>query len=90
MLCCLLVLTGCRSAADDRVSEHEPLAVICSSPRPQLCTREYRPVCARLDDGREATRANACEACATDEVIGYRDGSCEADPSGTPRTAPVL
>lgn len=37
----------------------------------------YAPVCARHADGREETLASACNACANETVIDYRDGSCE-------------
>ena len=30
----------------------KPLETVnCKDPRPQICTREYRPVCANLDTG---------------------------------------
>jgi hypothetical protein len=64
--------------------------VECVVPRPELCTREYRPVCALRDLGiRCVTRPcdswetktfpNACTACADDAVQGWRPGECEQD-----------
>jgi len=49
----------------------------CQEPRPQVCTREYRPVCAKLQDGGFKTYANGCTACTDPAVAGYRDGACE-------------
>ena len=49
---------------------------VCTEPRPQMCTREYRPVCGERKgmDGR--TYGNGCTACADPEVIAYRPGAC--------------
>ena len=51
--------------------------VICSEPRPQICTREYRPVCAQMKDGSFKTYATGCTSCSDSNVVGYRDGACE-------------
>lgn len=59
----------------------------CRDPRPQMCTREYRPVCASRDSGVRCvttpcpsmewrTYGNACDACSDKTVSGYRDGAC--------------
>lgn len=60
----------------------------CSDPRPQMCTREYKPVCANRDTGIRCvttpcpaaewkTYGNACDACSDKAVTGYRPGACE-------------
>ena len=49
----------------------------CPEPRPQVCTQEYRPVCAKLSDGCFKTYANGCTACMGPAVTGYREGGCE-------------
>jgi alkaline phosphatase D len=49
----------------------------CPEPRPQVCTREYRPVCAQLRDGSFKTYSNGCSACSDPAVTGYREGACE-------------
>lgn len=65
----------------------------CSTPRPQMCTREYQPVCAALDTGvrcvtepcpsqTRKTYGNACDACADQAVTGYSAGACESQESG--------
>lgn len=51
--------------------------IACPDPRPQVCTREYRPVCAQLQGGSLKTYSNGCSACTDPEVTGYHDGACE-------------
>ena len=62
-------------------------AIQCESPRSQLCTREYRPVCASRDIGvrcvtvpcpssETVTKSNACTACADEKVSSYVEGVC--------------
>ncbi|WP_372861621.1 hypothetical protein [Spongiibacter sp.] len=63
--------------------------ISCEQPRPQRCTREYRPVCGHVDTGMRCltqdctanthqSYGNACSACADQRVIGYEQGSCES------------
>ena len=50
---------------------------------PQICTREYDPVCARRG-GERRTFGNACEA----DRAGYRiirEGECRSEPVDEPR-----
>jgi hypothetical protein len=49
---------------------------VCEEPRPQACTMDYRPVCARLEDGSQKTYSNACGACADGSVVAWREGAC--------------
>ncbi len=51
--------------------------VQCTEPRPQICTREYNPVCATLEGGGTQTYATGCTACADAKVTGYSPGACE-------------
>ena len=53
--------------------------VICPEPRPQMCTMEYRPVCAQQADGRFKTYSSGCTSCSDPTVVGYRDGACEEE-----------
>ena len=53
--------------------------VQCSSPRPQVCTMEYNPVCARLEGGGVSVYSSPCNACADDSVVGYLPGACADD-----------
>ena len=55
--------------------EAEPVEA-CTEPRPQVCTLEYAPVCARLNDGERQEFPNACAACARPEVTGYSVDVC--------------
>jgi len=59
----------------------------CKSPRQQMCTREYRPVCATRDTGvrcvttpcpstEKVTKSNACTACNDEKVFSYTEGAC--------------
>ena len=50
---------------------------LCPEPRPQICTREYRPVCAQMRDGSFRTYPTGCTSCADPDVVGYRGGACE-------------
>jgi len=52
----------------------------CLKPRPQICTMEYRPVCAKLTDANQKTYASACSACANPEVVGHIPGACPKIP----------
>lgn len=61
----------------------------CTEPRPTMCTREYRPVCADVDTGircvttpcdssKKKTYSTGCTACADPKVLGYAPGACSA------------
>lgn len=62
---------GCQT---DPVREGE---ILCKEPRPEICTREYVPVCAVLADSTTKTYANGCEACADKQVVSHLPGACE-------------
>lgn len=62
------------SPANDTVAK--PGITNCLKPRPQICTMEYRPVCAKLTDGSQKTYASACSACANPNVSGHIPGKC--------------
>ncbi len=48
----------------------------CASSKPQVCTREYRPVCGFENDGNHKTFSNACTACSSSKVTSYCEGDC--------------
>gem|GEM_PF-1926194 len=59
----------------------------CKEPRPEMCTKQYDPVCADKDNGircikapcpstDQVTYGNACDACADKDVYGYVAGEC--------------
>ncbi|MCK5394985.1 MAG: hypothetical protein KAJ32_03285 [Gammaproteobacteria bacterium] len=50
--------------------------ILCEEPRPQICTREYNPVCAILKDGSTKTGSTGCTSCSDPEVVSYKMGAC--------------
>ena len=89
----LIIAFGCQSHTkkDSAVIVEPTKSVelnICNDPRPQMCTREYRPVCADVDTGvrcikapcpstKRKTYSNACTACSDSKVYGYTLGVCK-------------
>jgi cytochrome c5 len=67
----VLILGACATAP-----ETPSLLTQCSSPRPQVCTMEYDPVCAQMTAGGSKTYASPCNACADDAVSGFLRGAC--------------
>jgi hypothetical protein len=67
---------GQQTPPPPRPSAPPPGQVTCSVPRPQVCTREYRPVCGTRRDGVRQTYGNACSACADVRVMNHVPGSC--------------
>jgi len=62
--------------------------ITCKDPRPQICTREYIPVCATKKTSvvcittpcpstEDKTYPTGCTACADPKVIKYKQGKCE-------------
>jgi len=72
----LLTILAVVAMAEGKESEEKEFTV-CKEPRPQMCTREYRPACAKLEDGSMKTYSNGCTACTDSEVVGYYQGACE-------------
>ena len=50
--------------------------IVCPEPRPQICTMDYVPVCAQLQDGSFKVYSNGCSSCSDPAVVGYRAGEC--------------
>jgi hypothetical protein len=48
----------------------------CASPRPQMCTVDFRPACGVRRDGTRKTYSNACSACADSDVQSQAAGAC--------------
>ncbi len=48
----------------------------CADPRPQMCTKDYRPACGLLRDGTRKTYSNACSACSDPQVMTQGAGAC--------------
>lgn len=73
----LLLMAGCASDSGGRTEGMEAAWIHCTNPRPQVCTMEYMPVCARLNEDGRKTYDNGCNACADHRVVSYRPGRCE-------------
>lgn len=87
-----LLLLGCASPGTDpepSLSQSPPESstpgnpgpdprsfVVCKDPRPRVCTREHRPVCAHTMEGGLEERPNGCSACADAGILGHRLGTC--------------
>lgn len=61
--------------------------IACPDDRPEMCTRDYRPVCAKRDTGIRCiatpcpstewtTEGNPCTACSNPTVEGFTPGEC--------------
>lgn len=64
---------------EDKNDINEPGAldlILCEEPRPQICTREYNPVCGTLKDGSQVTGSTGCTSCSDPKVVGYVMGAC--------------
>ncbi|ARN73952.1 hypothetical protein [Oceanicoccus sagamiensis] len=76
----LLLISGC-AATDNTNQADKPtntaVATTCEEPRPQICTMEYRPVCATLENDERKTFGSACSACGNGLVQAHRPGACE-------------
>lgn len=75
-----ILTAGCATTSEEENEiNNEPGAldlILCEEPRPQICTREYDPVCATLKDGSKTTAATGCTSCSDPEVVGYKKGAC--------------
>ena len=79
---------GCAKSVTEKDATEATFHMKCSEPRPQICTREYRPVCATRDTGVRCvttpcpstelkTYSNGCTACSDPGVVGYQLNACE-------------
>lgn len=74
-----ILSVSCASYDQKNDMRNEPGAldlIICENPRPEICTREYNPVCGTLKDGSTKTGATGCTSCSDTEVVGYKMGAC--------------
>jgi hypothetical protein len=86
----LLAFVACSPGPDESAQARDPGWVECVVPRPEVCTKEWRPVCGLRDTGvrcvttpcpswETKTYGNACAACADPDVYGWRPGECERE-----------
>ena len=79
MLPLLFVLSVCiQRGSEPTKSIKTSVDTVCTEPRPQMCTKEYKPVCAMLKDGAEKTYSTGCTACVDTKVLSYTQGACRA------------
>jgi hypothetical protein len=83
----LIALLGGCVQAQPSVTETFENSTACKDPRPQMCTREYQPVCAKKDTGircikapcpsiQRVTYANDCTACSDLNIASFKAGAC--------------
>ena len=70
-----LTLSACATQSQDIVMASKT-GQACTEPRPEVCTRDYRPVCANLKDGTEKTYSNGCTACTDANADSWIEGEC--------------
>jgi hypothetical protein len=91
-LCLIVLLSGCGAnqppapAPPQDAPREAPLQaesatseIVCSEPRPQVCTMECNPVCALRDGGQRETLSSPCNACADADVVSHLPGACDSD-----------
>lgn len=74
-----LLSIACATTVDEKNNINEPGAldlILCEDPRPQVCTREYDPVCGTLKNGSAVTGSTGCTSCSDPDVVGYKMGAC--------------
>jgi len=71
----ILLLGACATTPPGEPAMVTP-AQACAEPRPQVCTMDYRPVCASLTDGSVKTYSNGCTACGDAAVSSWIEGAC--------------
>ena len=77
LLFMLFIVSGCASNTEKANSQPDTKAfTACTDPRPQICTMQYDPVCAKLETSSK-TYATDCTACSDHAVSGYYPGACE-------------
>lgn len=71
----LFFLSSCASSPQEKPIDIK--LTQCKTPKPNVCTREYKPVCGFELDGNHKVFGNACEACSSVEVTSYYPGTCK-------------
>ncbi len=74
-----LLISACAAYSEKSADPSTSELIACEEPRPQICTREYNPVCATYKDGSKKTGSTGCTSCSDPDVIGYKMAACKAD-----------
>jgi hypothetical protein len=93
-----LSLSGCKDTTEHASAHHsisrdagtQSLLKLCPETRPEMCTQQYDPVCAKRDTGIRCvttpcessawvTYSNGCSACSDPKVSAFKSGSCGGD-----------
>jgi hypothetical protein len=69
------LVTACATTHPDNTTATSALNQ-CKDPRPEVCTQDYRPVCATLQDGLHKVYSNGCMACSDTMVESWVEGEC--------------
>jgi len=67
----ITLMTGCQENPTKITKQ-----ISCSVPRPEVCTREYKPVCGLDSVNVSKTYSNACTACSDENVVEYTKAKC--------------
>ena len=81
------IQTAAVAPAGESKKAEDAKPTACTNPRPQVCTMDYRPVCATRDTGircvsapcpssEKRTYSNGCGACSDPKVSGYVPDAC--------------
>lgn len=67
-------ITGCTTVNTNKAANN---IVVCETPRSQICTMDYRPVCGLITGKQTKTYSNGCVACSNPIVISYTEKACD-------------
>jgi hypothetical protein len=73
-------LSACANVGNEQSEGLDLFQNVCTEPRPEICTREYRPVCAQVKTDQGVvlkTYATGCTACGDSQVLAYQDEACK-------------
>ena len=73
IVCFVFMLTACMQTT---IRGENNTLNDCSAYQGDFCAMEYKPVCGKLNTGEWKTFGNACTACISREIIGYKEGEC--------------
>jgi hypothetical protein len=88
LLIMALIISACSEEHPMEIEVAAHTVTECTNPRPEMCTMDYRPVCATKDTGihcvtepcdstETATYSNGCSACSDPAVLSYVPEECK-------------